>query len=200
MDQRQQIRQTLRARRAAQPLEQCAQDSLQICETLIHSPLLQRAKRIACYFAHGKEVDLTGLMLAAWQRNKQTFLPVLAQFPKGQLWWVPYTKDTPLYQNRFGIHEPQHPKRLRRTKLRSLDVILMPLVAFDANGHRIGMGGGFYDRSLARLRANHSWHRPLRIGVAFSWQQVPAIPAQAWDIPLDAVVTEQAMTFFRKQV
>ena len=196
MDQRQQIRQTLRARREAQSIEQCQHDSTQICETLIRNPVWQRAKRIACYFAHGKEVDLTDLMLAAWQRNKQTFLPVLAQFPKGHLWWIPYAMDTPLYTNRYGIPEPQHPKRLRRTKLRSLDVILMPLVAFDARGHRIGMGGGFYDRSLARLQHDHSWHRPLRIGVAFSWQQVPAIPAQAWDIPLDAVVTEQSMTFF----
>ena len=196
MDHRQQIRQTLRARRDAQSMEQCTRDSLQICETLIRSAVLQRAKRIACYFAHGKEVDLTGLMLSAWQRNKQIFLPVLAQFPKGRLWWVPYAMDTPLYRNRYGIHEPRHLKRLRRTKLRSLDVILMPLVAFDANGHRIGMGGGFYDRSLARLQHDHSWHRPLRIGVAFSWQQVPAIPAQAWDVPLDAVATEQSMTFF----
>ena len=196
MDQRQQIRQTLRARRDAQSIEQCQQDSAQICETLIRNPVWQRAKRIACYFAHGKEVDLTDLMLAAWQRNKQTFLPVLAQFPKGHLWWIPYAMDTPLYTNRYGIPEPQHPKRLRRTKLRSLDVILMPLVAFDAKGHRIGMGGGFYDRSLARLQHDHSWHRPLRIGVAFSWQQVPAIPAQAWDVPLDAVATEQSMTFF----
>jgi 5-formyltetrahydrofolate cyclo-ligase len=196
MDQRQQIRQALRARRDAQSLEQCQLDSARICETLIRSPILRRAKRIACYFAHGKEVDLTNLMLAAWQRNKQIFLPVLAQFPKGHLWWLPYTVDTPLYRNRFGISEPQHPKRLRRTKLRSLDVILMPLVAFDAKGHRIGMGGGFYDRSLARLHHDHSWHRPLRIGVAFSWQQVPSIRAQAWDIPLDAVATEQSMTFF----
>ena len=196
MDQRQQIRQALRARREAQSNEQCQHDSALICDILVRSRLIERAKRIACYFPHGKEVDLTDFILAAWQRNKQTFLPVLAQFPKGCLWWLPYSKDTPLYENRFGIPEPQRPRRLRRTKLRSLDVILMPLVAFDAKGHRIGMGGGFYDRSLGRLVGKHSWHRPFRIGVAFSWQQVPAIPAQPWDIPLDAVVTEQGMTIF----
>ena len=200
MDPRQQIRQQLRARRDAQSIEVCQRDSVQICENLIRSKPIQTGRRIACYFAHGKEVDLTHLMSTAWQRNKQIFLPVLAQFPKGHLWWLPYEVDTPLYLNRYGIPEPSHPRRLRQTKLRSLDVILMPLVAFDAMGQRIGMGGGFYDRSLARLRGNNqSWHRPLRVGVAFSWQQVQSIPAQPWDIPLDAVVTEQSMTFFGAQ-
>lgn len=197
MDQRQQIRQALRARREAQSIEQCQHDSAQICENLIRSAPLRTAKRIACYFAHGKEVDLTTFMLAAWQFRKQTFLPVLAHFPKGHLWWLPYEMDTPLYHNRFGIPEPRHPRRLRRTKLRSLDVILMPLVAFDMQGQRIGMGGGFYDRSLARLQhSHHSWHRPKLVGVAFSWQQVQSIPAQPWDIPMDAVITEQSITFF----
>lgn len=198
MDPRQQIRQSLRAKRDAQSLEACAHDSELICEQLIRNKAFQRAQRIACYFAHGKEADLTTAMLAAWQRNKQTFLPVLSSFPKGHLWWLPYDMDTPLYKNRFGIPEPHHNRRARTTKLRSLDLILMPLVGFDANGHRIGMGGGFYDRSLARLVHNSTaWHRPLRIGVAFSWQEVTKIPVEAWDIPLDGVVTEHGMRFFR---
>lgn len=197
MDPRQQLRQTLRTRRDAQSFEACQHDSLVICEQLIRSKTFRSARRIACYFAHGKEVDLTVMMLSAWQAHKQIFLPVLASFPKGHLWWLPYEMDTPLYENRFGIPEPQHTRRARTTKLRSLDLILMPLVGFDAHGHRIGMGGGFYDRSLAQLtQTSMNWHCPLRIGVAFSWQEVARIPVQPWDIPLDGVVTEHGLHFF----
>ncbi len=198
MDARQQIRTQLRQRRSQQSLSDCQRDSAQICDHLLKSREFRGAQRLAFYFAHGKEVDLSLLMHQAWLRKKQVFLPVLATFPQGTLWWLPYYIDTPLYQNRFGIPEPVHARRLRRTKLRSLDIILMPLVAFDQAGHRIGMGGGFYDRSLSRLQHNHSWHRPIRIGVAYSWQQVEHIPAQPWDIPLDAVVTEQGLTTFRR--
>ena len=198
MDRRQQIREQLRAKRAAQSLEACARDSELICTQLTRSKPFRAAQRIAAYFAHGKEVDLSSAMLTAWQWHKQIFLPVLASFPKGHLWWLPYTMDTPLYENRFGIPEPQHTRRARATKLRSLDLILMPLVGFDMHGHRIGMGGGFYDRSLAQLAHDHTaWHRPLRIGVAFSWQEVANIPVQPWDIPLDGVITEHGMHYFR---
>lgn len=196
-DIRQAIRAQLRQRREQLTTAECAHLSGRICEHLVRSRLFRTSHRIACYFPHGKEVDLTDLMLQAWAQGKTTFLPVLARFPKGHLWWLPYYIDTPLYRNRFGIPEPAHARRLRSTKLRSLDLILVPLVAFDSSGQRIGMGGGFYDRSLARIRHTHSWHRPRRIGVAFSWQEVEHIPAQPWDVPLDGIVTDQGITTFR---
>jgi len=197
MDPRQQIRQSLRTRRDAQTVAACQHVSLQICEQLIRSTPFRDAQRIAGYFPHGKEVDLTRVMQTAWSWNKQVFLPVLASFPRGHLSWLPYAADTPLYQNRFGIPEPRHTRREHVMKLRSLDLILMPLVGFDAQGNRIGMGGGFYDRSLAQLAHTRTrWHRPLRIGVAFSWQEVSDIPVQEWDIPLDGVVTEHGIRIF----
>ena len=74
--------------------------------------------------------------------------------------------------------------------LRSLDLILVPLVAFDANGQRVGMGGGFYDRTLGKARINSTWKRPYLIGIAHELQRVPAIAVQPWDVQMDAVVTE----------
>jgi 5-formyltetrahydrofolate cyclo-ligase len=106
------------------------------------------------------------------------------------LYFAPYTPGMAMRSNRFGILEPQvHPRHWRRAQ--DLDLILLPLVAFDLHGHRVGMGGGFYDRSLA-FRA-HRVHRvkPHLIGLAHELQKVAAVNAQHWDIPLDAIATEQ---------
>lgn len=74
--------------------------------------------------------------------------------------------------------------------LASLDLLVMPLAGFDRYGHRIGMGGGFYDRSLAGVR-RRPYRSPTRIGLAFECQQLPAVESQPWDVELDAVVTER---------
>jgi 5-formyltetrahydrofolate cyclo-ligase len=94
-----------------------------------------------------------------------------------------------LRANRFHIAEPVGAGRPPR-----LDLIVLPLVAFDGSGRRLGMGGGYYDRWLARARP---WRRPLRVGLAFAAQEVPAVPAGARDARLDAVVTERGSRRFR---
>ena len=198
MKTRQQLRTELKQRRSQCSMTQCQHDSLRICDALYRTNLYRNAKRIAFYYPTGKEVNLLPLIEHAWTQQKQVFLPVLAQFPQSRLWWIPYSPDTPCYLNQFGIPEPHHNKQTRRTKLRSLNMILMPLVGFDQAGNRLGMGGGYYDRSLAHLpRHMTSWQRPLKIGIAYSWQQVDSIPHEKWDIPLDAVVTETGLTWFR---
>ncbi|MGD9385851.1 MAG: 5-formyltetrahydrofolate cyclo-ligase [Thioalkalispiraceae bacterium] len=199
MDKRQQIRSELKQRRAKYSDSQCQSLSWQICNHLQNQRAFTNGQRFAFYYPMGNEVDLRELMERSWSLEKKVFLPVLAGFPKGCLWWVEHTPATPMYLNQYGIPEPEHPRRARRTKLRSLDIIFMPLVAFDTVGNRMGMGGGFYDRSLAKVyRADNTWHRPLRLGVAYSWQQVDAIPAEKWDIPLDAIATENGVTWFRR--
>ncbi|MGD8926773.1 MAG: 5-formyltetrahydrofolate cyclo-ligase, partial [Thioalkalispiraceae bacterium] len=171
----------------------------QICTHISSERPFKNGNRFAFYYPVGNEVNLLALLEHAWTLGKQTYLPVLAQFPRGSLWWVEHTASTPMYLNQFGIPEPQHPRRARRTKLRSLDIIFMPLVAFDAKGNRMGMGGGYYDRSLAKVyRQDNPWHRPFRMGVAYSWQQVESIPVEKWDIPLDAIATEKGVTWFRR--
>lgn len=199
MDKRQQIRTELKQRRAEHSKTQCQSLSRQICTHIQNEKLFKNKSRFAFYYPVGNEVDLLELLYAAWSRGKKTFLPVLANFPKGNLWWIEHIDSNPMYLNRFGIPEPAHPARARRTKLRSLDLIFMPLLGFDASGNRMGMGGGFYDRSLAKCyRSNNSWHRPIKMGVAYSWQQVDSIPTEKWDIPLDAIATEEGITWFKR--
>ena len=199
MDDRQSLRMTIRQRRAKLDPTWCEASSARICEHLIDSWLYRRAKHIACYFAQGNEANLDLLMHNAWARHKRVYLPILGLRYSGQLWFVPCQADTPLYKNRFGINEPMHPAHERRTQLRSLDLVLMPLVAFDHNGNRLGMGGGFYDKTLASLHAGcTSWSRPKRIGIAYDLQGLDMIPGEDWDVPLDGVVTESGLQWFKR--
>jgi 5-formyltetrahydrofolate cyclo-ligase len=199
MDDRQSLRTRLRKRRAQLDPTWCAASSARICEHLANSWLYRRASRIAFYFAQGNEANLELLMQDAWAKRKQVYLPVLGLRYSGQLWFVPCEADTPLYKNRFGIAEPVHTSHARRTQLRSLDIILMPLVAFDHAGNRLGMGGGFYDKTLASLHAGcTSWSRPKRIGIAYDLQGVDTIPGEQWDVPLDGVVTELGWQWFKR--
>ena len=100
---------------------------------------------------------------------------------------------SPLKANRFGIAEPDLPASQLLPATR-LDIIVVPLVAFDGHGNRLGMGGGFYDRSLA----DSSGHSPLLIGYAHDLQQVNQLPARPWDKKLHAVVTESGCQWFSK--
>lgn len=103
--------------------------------------------------------------------------------------FVRFETDGDLHRNRFGILEPDH-RYGDRASVRSLDVVLLPLVAVDRRGWRIGSGAGFYDRALQHLRADRRWRRPKLIGIAYDFQIVERIDAQPWDVPLDAIVTE----------
>jgi 5-formyltetrahydrofolate cyclo-ligase len=100
-----------------------------------------------------------------------------------------------LVHNRYGIPEPASVADgwLRG---RDLDVVLAPLVAFDDTGHRLGMGGGFYDRSFGIIGRRAAWRRPFFVGLAYEFQHVDALAARRWDVPLHAVVTERGTRIF----
>ena len=94
----------------------------------------------------------------------------------------------------FGIQEPAGgPIRAAR----NLDIILTPLVAFDSAGNRIGMGGGYYDRTFAFLKRRTTWRKPKLIGIAFGLQEVDAVPVDTWDVPLDGILTEKGLVLFK---
>jgi len=200
MPDRQSLRTQIRKRRAGLDPAWCAAASTQICANLADSWLYRRARRIAFYLAQGREVNLELLLQDAWAAGKEVYLPVLGLRFSGRLWFVPCAPDTPLYKNRFGIDEPLHSPRARHTGLRELDLLLMPLVAFDRAGNRLGMGGGFYDRTLAGVHGScRRWSRPKRIGIAYAMQSVDQIAGETWDVPLDAVVTECGLQWFAKE-
>jgi 5-formyltetrahydrofolate cyclo-ligase len=100
-------------------------------------------------------------------------------------------------RNHLNIPEPHH-RPAQRRRAGQLDLILMPLVGFDEHGNRLGMGGGFYDRSLAFRRTRRHWRKPLLIGVAFELQRCPPLPTAAWDVPLDGIVTEHGLRLFNR--
>lgn len=171
---------------------------------LTHSQLMTRqanrckalhvGHRIAFYLACNGEMDPAPLIERAAKAGKICCLPVLRQRPGNALWFSRYDDATPLKPNRFGILEPimQHRRIIPPW---GLDLILLPLVAFDLFGNRLGMGGGFYDRTLAfRLKREH-WRGPKLIGLAHEFQCIDSLPRKPWDIPLDGVITER--NFYR---
>ena len=187
------LRQQIRSQRRALSDSEREHAAFLLCERIAASRTFQRSKHIAFYLTNDGEIDLSLLIKHAWQQGKQCYLPVLAEPNTQRLWFIPYTADTKLRNNRFGIPEPIHSYKTRLRKTLSLDLILMPLVAFDQQGNRVGMGGGFYDRSLAFLRHRKYWHKPNLLGVAYELQKQTQLETNPWDIPLQAIATEKCL-------
>lgn len=155
------------------------------------------ARRIACYLPNDGEVDLSLLIARLDRYGKRCFLPVLDTLRPRRLWFAPYLPGDPLINNRFGIPEPACPAR-HRVPAWCLDLVLMPLVAFDDHGNRLGMGGGYYDRTLAFLQRRRHWKRPRLIGVGYEFQRLDSLPRRPWDIPLNGVVTDTRVRLFKE--
>ncbi len=178
-----------RTRRALPPAEQARHADL-CTHLLIGLSVFRNARRIAVYLPADGEIDTAPLIARARALGKMLYLPVLLPHGAGRLWFARYAADEALVDNRFGIPEPAHAVHTRISPL-ALDLVLTPLVAFDPQGHRLGMGGGFYDRSFAYLLRHTHWRRPRLIGLAHDFQCRPQLPHQPWDVPLHAVVTEK---------
>jgi len=132
------------------------------------------------------------LLDIAWSMGKECYLPVLTANHDKSLLFAPYAPGDPLIYNRFGIGEPYVAAR-HRVKARHLDLIIVPLVAFDNKGNRLGMGGGFYDRTLGYLKTRSLWMKPRLVGIGYSLQKVNAIDSQSWDVPLTCIATEDGV-------
>lgn len=179
-----------RARRNLQPAQRL-DNELNICRQLLCLPELRRCRRLGFYLSEDGEVDLQWLPLAQGLESTQFYLPVLRPGREKRLWFALYRPGDRLTPNRFGIAEPITRQR-PPVSLRSLDLVLMPLVGFDERGNRLGMGGGYYDRSFSFLRRSN-WRRPRLIGIAHECQKVAKLSPQPWDVPMDAVVTERGV-------
>ena len=192
---RNQLRRTQRAQRTALSLPQQAHAAQRLTAQVAALRLFRVSRRVALYLPNDGEIDPVPLMLRIWKMNKTCYLPVLSRLTHDRLWFVPFTPATPLGHNRFGILEPLVPARAR-VCAQELDLILMPLVGFDAHGNRLGMGGGFYDKSLAFLRNRSVWRKPHLIGLAHDFQRVDKLAASTWDVPLQAVATDRSVYHF----
>ncbi len=182
-------RQQLRAKRRALSVEQQRLCGEQLASILCSQSFFLRAKRIGIYLANDGEIDPGVILATALRAGKTCFLPILHPLKKNKLYFGQYDAATKLVNNRFGIPEPA----LNSTQTSppwSLDIIFMPLVAFDRQGNRMGMGGGFYDRTLAFM-ANSNLLKPKLVGLAHGCQEIETLSQQSWDIPLHLIATDQ---------
>ncbi|MFY0663419.1 MAG: 5-formyltetrahydrofolate cyclo-ligase [Natronospirillum sp.] len=176
------LRRILRQRRRALTVAQQQLAARRLANHLLNLPLVKAARSIALYLPNDGEISLQPFIERLWGQGKTPYLPQLHPLRGGRLWFLPYRRKSLLRNNRFGIPEP----RSQRVFLpRQMDVVLLPLVGFDAQGNRLGMGGGFYDRTFAQRG-----QRPVLIGVAHACQQVTQLPVQPWDVPLHGIVTD----------
>ncbi|MGX5792216.1 5-formyltetrahydrofolate cyclo-ligase [Pseudomonas sp. E2-15] len=187
---RPQLRRMLRkARRALTPSEQ-RQAAQGLYRQLAQHPLFRRAKHISLYLPTDGEIDPRLLLRAAQRRGKATYLPVLSAWPQTKMVFQRVRPGDKLLPNRFRILEPRVNAN-RQRQVWALDLVLLPLVGFDDGGGRLGMGGGFYDRSLAYLARRQSWRKPTLLGLAHECQKVKRLAQASWDVPLAGTVTDK---------
>lgn len=191
------IRETLRAKRKSLTTTFQKEAAEALLLRLKNDIAVKEAKHIALYLANNGELDLKPFIRWCWQQNKHIYLPVVHPFSKGNLLFLRYTPQSTMVINRYNIEEPKLDVREIKP-IQQLDVMLTPLVAFDSTGARIGMGGGYYDRTLAKWYEHYLKHKesaqekqysPSIIGIAHDCQQITKVPPEAWDIPLPKIIT-----------
>ncbi|WP_159565915.1 5-formyltetrahydrofolate cyclo-ligase [Budvicia diplopodorum] len=155
-----------------------------VMNQLLQHPKIQAAQHISLFISFDGEINTQPIIEALWQQQKSVYLPVLHPFSRGNLLFLRYTPQTAMKAHPFGLMEPKlNVNNVLPTA--ELDVIITPMVAFDAEGHRLGMGGGYYDRTLKHWQRNQTYP----IGIAHDCQQVERLPRQSWDIPLPEIIT-----------
>ncbi|MCY3617590.1 MAG: 5-formyltetrahydrofolate cyclo-ligase [Acidimicrobiaceae bacterium] len=177
------LRAAMRARRAGLSPADVAAASAAVGRRLQSLPAMAEARRVAAYLAVRGEVPLDGLLDG--ERREVFTLPRVVG---DDLEFVVWRDGQTLEPGAFGIPEPVGGEVVA---FADHDLVLVPLTAFDGGCHRLGQGGGFYDRALAALAPGAA--RPVTVGVAHSFQQVDVVPRDSWDVPLDAVVTETGL-------
>lgn len=186
------LRRRLRERRKALSPEERLRATRRVAIHVTATRLFLVSRRVACYFPHDGEIDPSPILERIWSMQKTGYLPVLSPLSRDRLWFAPVRPGIKLKSNRFGIAEPVVSANAL-VRARDLDLVLLPLVAFDTHGNRLGMGGGFYDRSLEFLRHRRHLHKPRLLGLAHECQRVDRLKPDPWDIPLAGIVTDQAI-------
>jgi len=164
-----------------------------VAELLAAHPVVESSGYVAGYWAVRGELPLHMLL----NHPRSGFIYCLPLLDGKRLRFAPWRFGDPLVQNRYGIPEPDvAPSSCLEPG--QLDGVLVPLLAFDRRGNRLGSGAGYYDRSFAFLLERARPARPLLIGVGYAFQEVESLPAQAWDVPLDLVATEHELIECRR--
>jgi 5-formyltetrahydrofolate cyclo-ligase len=153
--------------------------------------IFRSAATIGTYFATDGEIDPTPLVDLARTQGQAIFLPVLGAGANEALRFARWDAASRFIENRYGIPEPAKPHVIAAPE--ALDLVLAPLVAFDVQGNRIGMGGGYYDRTFSFLINQAPCGKPILLGLAYEFQKLAHIVPRAWDVPLWGVATEVSL-------
>lgn len=182
--QRKAIRQHIRQVRQNLSPQQQFEAEKNITQQALHFIMQKKARRIGLYLSFDGEISTKQLIEKLWQHESEVYLPLLHPFSPHHLLFLRYQENTNLVKNKFGILEPKLDVR-NVLPTEKLDIIFTPLVAFDKQGNRLGMGGGFYDRTLQNWQQKNF----VPVGLAHQCQQVDALPTESWDIPLFTILS-----------
>tara|TARA_B100001123_G_C14908555_1_gene866805 strand:- start:9 stop:593 length:585 start_codon:yes stop_codon:yes gene_type:complete len=165
--------------------------SRRICGHLVKLSHYKNSTKIGCYVSTRYEVQTESIISSIHEDEKELFLPKIK--PNSEMDFVQTSKKTQFYINKFGIKEPES----NNISIESnLDLVIVPLVAFDVNKNRIGMGGGYYDRKFEKLNTNEyniKNREPILIGLGFDCQKTEEIQTEKWDIKLTCVISESGI-------
>ena len=187
-EERRNLRYTLRqARRKLTEVQQArAADHLR--ELVTNQDFYRKALQIAFYQSVDGEIDPTPLLKQALSEGKSCCLPTIPDKNSELISFARFNEDTVLRKNWWGIYEPAAAKDT--VSPTEFDLVFVPLVGFDADCFRLGMGKGFYDRTFSFKVLNRQ-NPPMLIGLAHKCQLTESLPLASWDVRLDAVITSE---------
>jgi len=142
------------------------------------------------YLQNDNELGTDHLINNLFKSGCKIYLPVISDYSNHQMEFFRYQQNTPMHNNRFGIPEPINEEKI---SVDLLDIIFLPLTAFDLQGNRLGMGGGFYDRALAEV----SDSKPILVGLAYDFQEFPACPVERFDHSIQMIMTPTRVIHFK---
>ena len=181
----QKIRLDIKARRNTLTHKELLQAENNLNKQFLKQPRLYGARTVASYIPCAGEISPIKIQSSLSSAN--IFLPRITHFNQSKMAF--YSSRNRLIKNRYGIFEPE--AKGQPMPLKYMDIIFVPLVAFDRSGNRLGMGGGFYDRALAFTQNSTYLPRPLLLGLAHHFQEVERLTSKKWDIPLNGILTDQ---------
>ena len=182
-------RQRMRTLRGALSSDQQNQVSASLSKYYQQQLAHYQSKKIAIYLQHDNEAGTAELIQHLFSEDAELYLPKIANSGQGNtMQFIRYRSDTQMIDNRYGIAEPDSDETI---DVQSLDMIFLPLTAFDKKGHRLGMGGGYYDRLLSSLDQNNA--QPRLVGLAHDFQQIERCPVESFDQRVHFVLTPSGL-------
>lgn len=163
--------------------------SVAAAERLVRTDEFRRATTIMMFLSLPGEVDTRAIGLRAWQEQKVVTVPLVGHEQKHMIPVVLRSFDEPMDEDRYGVRTPTTGEPM---PIELIDLVVLPGLGFDTLGHRIGRGGGFYDRFLARPE-----FRGIACGIAMDVQVVEAVPLNGHDRQVDMLVTETRVMRFK---